>query len=281
MAIYEILNRKVDARKDGDACLFNGYLEDYLNLKDGEIETNFKESLEKVLQAEPDIKICVCLHSSVNTTAISNQIIRYKDIFKLNGKPLVIPYILYLEKNGEERAIIISDDKDYGYIYAKGIYYCMTEPSGEFIDCKNELVAIDAKQEIILQVLNQLFTSKAGSIQRNIDCEYFHNYDELKATAIAAADVLRQEALQNLPNIEDRTDSIYHYITNWFLLKKVLYVQYMVNKNILYKVHNNNIKKQRNQAKLNSEEIEILSFSEMWRIPMCDDQIQSSESIAV
>lgn len=267
MAIYEILNRKVDARKDGDACLFNGYLEDYLNLKDGEIETNFKESLEKVLQAEPDIKICVCLHSSVNTTAISNQIIRYKDIFKLNGKPLVIPYILYLEKNGEERAIIISDDKDYGYIYAKGLYYCMTEPAGEFINCKNEIVAISSKQETILKVLNQLFTVKAGSIQRSIDHELFHNYEELKTVSKEAANALKLEAMEKLPELEDRTHAICHYVSNWFLLKKVLYVQYMVNKNILSNVHENNIKKQRNQAKMNSEEIDILSFSEMWRLP--------------
>ncbi len=41
----------------------------------------------------------------------------------------------------------------------------------------------------------------------------------------------------------------------------------MVNKNILSSIHENNIKKQRNQAKLNSEEIDILSFSEMWRLP--------------
>ena len=49
-------------------------------------------------------------------------------------------------------------------------------------------------------------------------------------------------------------------------MKKVLYVQYMVNKDILNSVHEGNIKKQRNQAKLNADEISFLSFSEMWRI---------------
>ena len=29
MAICAILGQKLDSRKDGDDCLFNGYLEDY------------------------------------------------------------------------------------------------------------------------------------------------------------------------------------------------------------------------------------------------------------
>ena len=53
---------------------------------------------------------------------------------------------------------------------------------------------------------------------------------------------------------------------HWFLLKKVLYVQYMVNKSILNTVHEGNVKKQRNQAKLNADEISFLSYSEMWRM---------------
>lgn len=267
MAICAILGQKVDSRKDGDDCLFNGYLEDYLSLRENEIDDDLKESFEKVLEVEPDTKICVDLHCAVNIEAISNQIIRYKDICKLNGKPLVIPYILYFQHDDEHRAIIICDCKQYGYIYAKGLYYCMTEPAGEFIDCKNEIVAISSNQETILKVLNQLFTVKAGSIQRNIDHELFHNYEELKTASKEAANALKLEAMKKLPELEDRTNAIYHYVTNWFLLKKVLYVQYMVNKNILSSIHENNIKKQRNQAKLNSEEIDILSFSEMWRLP--------------
>ena len=244
MAICAILGQKVDSRKDGDDCLFNGYLEDYLSLRENEIDDDLKESFEKVLEVEPDTNIC-----------------------KLNGKALVIPYILYFQHDDEDRAIIICDCKQYGYIYAKGLYYCMTEPAGEFIDCKNEIVAISSNQETILKVLNQLFTVKAGSIQRNIDHELFHNYEELKTASKEAANALKLEAMEKLPELEDRTNAIYHYVTNWFLLKKVLYVQYMVNKNILSSIHENNIKKQRNQAKLNSEEIDILSFSEMWRLP--------------
>ena len=143
----------------------------------------------------------------------------------------------------------------------------MTEPAANLLTARMRFVAISSKQETILKVLNQLFTVKAGSIQRSIDHELFHDYEELKAASKEAANALKLEAMEKLPALEDRTHAIYHYVTNWFLLKKVLYVQYMVNKNILSSVHENNIKKQRNQAKMNSEEIDILSFSEMWRLP--------------
>ena len=39
----------------------------------------------------------------------------------------------------------------------------------------------------------------------------------------------------------------------------------MVNKNILNSGHEGNVKKQRNQAKLNADEISFMSYSEMWR----------------
>ncbi len=42
MAICAILSQKLDSRKDGDDCLFNGYLEDYLSLKENEIHIQFK-----------------------------------------------------------------------------------------------------------------------------------------------------------------------------------------------------------------------------------------------
>ena len=75
----------------------------------------------------------------------------------------------------------------------------MTEPAGEFIDCKNEIVAISSKQETILKVLNQLFTVKAGSIQRSIDHELFHNYEESKTASKEAANALKLEATEKLP----------------------------------------------------------------------------------
>ena len=42
--------------------------------------------------------------------------------------------------------------------------------------------------------------------------------------------------------------------------------QYMVNKDILNNVHEGNVKKQRNQAKLNADQVLFLSYSDMYRL---------------
>ena len=266
MAIYSILDEKLDNRRSGEDCVFNGYLEDYLNMTDVVIDPVLREAFTAILAKEPETKICVGLRSEVNRDAISNQIIRYKDVFKLAGKPLIYPYILYLAKEGEERALLIEPGADFGFIKAKGLYYCMTEPGSEFIECKNEIVAVSTeKPELIQTAFDALFTQRAGALQRRIDGNFYRNYDELKEAAVKAANAMKESAPAILAAMEDRTDAIYEYVINWFLLKKVLYVQYMVNKNILSSVHEGNVKKQRNQAKLNADEITFLSYSEMWR----------------
>jgi len=83
---------------------------------------------------------------------------------------------------------------------------------------------------------------------------------------VEAADAQVKECREILPELSDRTSTIYQYVVNWFLLKKVLYVQYMVNKNFLNTVHEGNVRRQRNQAKLHADDIQIVSYSEMWRM---------------
>lgn len=266
MAITAILNSKLDARNSSDDCTFNGYLEDYLNMEDTGLDSVLREAFTAIQENAVETKICVGLRSEINNDAISNQIIRYKDVFKLNGKPLIYPYTLYLTKDEQDRALLVVPYTKYGFIRAKGLYYCMTEPGSEFIDCKNEIVAICAeKAEDIIKAFENLFTQRAGALQRSIDGRHFRNYEDLKAAAIAASEEIKQEAPAVLAALEDRTGQIYENVVNWFLLKKVLYVQYMVNKNILNTVHEGNVKKQRNQAKLNADEITFMSYSEMWR----------------
>ena len=266
MLICAILDQKIDSRKNGDDCTFNGYLEDYLSMEENDLDPVLKEAFLSVQEKEPETKIIVGLKSEINNDAISNQIIRYKDVFKLNGKPLVYPYILYLKKENEEKALLVVPYSRYGFIKAKGLYYCMTEPGSEFIDCKNDIVAISTdKADKIAEVFTSLFGGRAGALQRSIDRQSFTNYEDLKASALAAAEELKKEAPAVLAALEDRSAKICEYVTDWFLLKKVLYVQYMVNKNILNSVHEGNVKKQRNQAKINADEITFLSYSEMWR----------------
>lgn len=283
MAICTILDQKIDSRKNGDDCEFNGYLEDYLNLG-SELEPALKEALEKILASEPDAKICVNLRSEINQNAISNQIIRYKDIFKLTGKAMEYPYIIYVTRETEQRALLVVPAAPYSFIYAKGCYYCMTEPGSPFIDCKNEIVAVSSdKSEVIVDAWDKIFKMKAGALQRSIDRRFFASYDDLKNDAVKAANELKEEAPEKLAAVsgENRQEEIYQYVIKWFLLKKVLYVQYMVNKNILNTVHEGNVKKQRNQAKLNADEISFLSFSEMWRMTREQaDQMSEAEEKA-
>ena len=278
MAITAILNSKLDSNNNGDDCTFNGYLEDYLNMENIELDPVLRNAFAEIQANAVDTKICVGLRSEINNDAISNQIIRYKDVFKLNGKPLIYPYILYLTQDEQDRALLVVPFSKFGFIKAKGLYYCMTEPGSEFIDCKNEIVAICSDSaEAIVKAFGSLFSQRAGALQRNIDGRYFRNYDELKAAAVEAAETLKKEAPAVLSALEDRTEQIYEYVVNWFLLKKVLYVQYMVNKNILNSVHEGNVKKQRNQAKLNADDITFMSYSEMWRTTGAAEEAESSE----
>ena len=147
------------------------------------------------------------------------------------------------------------------------MYYCLTEPGSEFAEVKNEIVSIASESSAeIAKVFTDMFIEKAGALQRTLDKKFFTNYEELKVIALAAAEEEKQNAIDTLPALEDRTQQIYQYVVHWFLLKKVLYVQYMVNKIILKTEHDGNVKKQRNQAKINADSVVFLSYSEMWRV---------------
>lgn len=266
MAIEMILEQQLDSRHGGEDCLFNGFLEDYLNLEDLGLDPILEEAFKIIRDQNPNTRICAGMKADINRDAISNQIIRYKDIFKLTGKALTYPYILYERKNDEERALLVVPYEEYSYLFAKGYYYCMTEPGSPLLDCKNEIVTVSSDDPAwIARTYEEMFVKKAGALQRGIDHSFFANYEELKDKAVKAAEIQKEKAYAELPALEDRTPAIYKYVVNWFLLKKVLYVQYMVNKDILNRVHEGNVKKQRNQAKLNADDVQFISFSEMWR----------------
>ncbi|MBR0479241.1 MAG: hypothetical protein IJJ24_09140 [Solobacterium sp.] len=267
MAVFEILAQMLDSRHGGNDCDFNGYLEDYLSNEE-DLDPILKEAFHAVAAADPECRICAGLLSTISRSAISNQIIRYKDVFKLVGRPLRFPYLLYTRKDEEDRALLITPAGQNGYLLAKGYYYCMTEPGGLGAQCQNEIVAVCAENAgIILKAFEDLLQKKAGAVQRGLDHMHFSHYEDLKEQALKAAEQLKTEATEKLERIEDRTALIYEYVIQWFLLKKVVYVQYMVNKDILNKAHEGNVHRQRNQAKLNADEVSFLSYSEMWRIP--------------
>ena len=83
--------------------------------------------------------------------------------------------------------------------------------------------------------------------------------------ALRISNKMHDEAFDKLKDVEDKYEMIREYIVKWFLLKKVLYVQYMLNKDFLTNVHEGNVRKQRNQAKINADEIAFISYSSLWR----------------
>ena len=103
MAIYDVLCT-ISHEKETAQCHFNGYLEDYLTLlEQQEGNQTIREILEQISKLDESLKICVGLQLSINQKAIANQIIRYKDAFKLHADAIVCPYIIYGYKSGTEK----------------------------------------------------------------------------------------------------------------------------------------------------------------------------------
>ena len=273
MALMTILEQVKDKRRECNDCDFNGYLEDYIETI--EEESTIKSCFHSILEKNADMKICVNFRFSINKEVISNQIIRYKDSFKLQGNPIVCPYILYGNENDNDRGLILVDNREEAYLYAKGVYYCLTEPMSAFVDAKNEIIAMAATDEAsVMKIFDRLFTYKAGALQRELDRKAYDNYDDLKTDAMNAAQKMKDEAAERIRSAENPEDEIRNLVVSWFLLKKVVYVQYMVSKDILERVHEGNIKKQRNQAKMNSDEIPFLSYSDCWRSLQTAEEIE-------
>lgn len=260
MGIYELLSQAIDTRKGGNACDFNGYLEDYLEMVEegSEIST----LLHALFEADNDLKICVNYRIGLSENSISNLIIRYKDINKLDEKPLKCPYIVYTKKDGQEKAILLASE----YIYAKGLYYCATESGSVFEGCKNDIIALDTKNvETVVGLLTKVFGNRAGYLQRDIDRKTYANYDVMFEHALSISENVRNTIFDTLKEVEDKSELIKQTVVNWFLLKKYVYVQYMVDKNLLTTRHEGNTKAQRNQAKQNADAIRFISMPELYK----------------
>lgn len=275
LAVFDHLVKVLDQRKDSNECAFNGYLEDFLS-----IQENFKyqDLFQDMLELNSEFRICVGLGFNVNKEVISNQIIRYKDASKLPERAMRCPYIIYLSTDEYQKAIIFGEANQY--LLAKGYYYCLTEQYALLEDSRNEIIALslDNKSLIIDKMTKFLQRdSRAGAIQREIDGYYFNNIHELIDMALSNATEFRDQAKQDLLKIEDRSEYIYNMITRWYLLKKVVYVSYMMNKDVLRDECDNEIKKQRYNAKINSDKIPFMALSEMWRLKV--DEMEETKKV--
>ena len=273
MAVQESMSKLLDKRRDGADCLFNGYLEDYLatdeNLAD-------KDLFQQILQLENEMMICVNYGFNANRSVISNQIIRYKDAYKVPDKAMKIPYILYFQKEDVQRGIVLSDD----YLLSKGFYYILTEQFALLEDSRNDLIALSTDNEaLVLEKIQKLLRkeTRAGAIQREADNYYYQNTEELIEIARKKAAAVKENALLELVNMTDRGDYIYNCVMKWYLLKKVAYVTLMMDKNYLKKECDSDIKTQRFKAKEASDSINFIIYSEMWRMKNEEESTEEVE----
>ena len=266
MAIYEILQDKAD-KHSSLSGFFNGSLDNFINSSFNTHE-EFNTLFEELLSIEPELQVCAQLPVRISVKAISNQIIRYKDAFKLPENAIVVPLILYWHKNDQDKAIMFATTD---YIEAKGLYYCLTEPDLEFGQCRNEILTMCLKEEFTADIKNAFENlhsgqKAAGAIQRSLDRRYINNVDDMKEKAVVLAKEIFDKSSEELLDMEDRGPLINETIARIFLIKKALYVQYMMSKDLLANRHEGDVKKQRQFAKAYSDEVPIVSLSSLWRL---------------
>lgn len=277
MAICDILNEVIDFRRSEDGiCAFNGFLEDYLSLlEDDESQADLYALLLQLFDKDNNLKIICDLQLSINRTAIANQIIRYKDAFKLPKGVIKVPYLIYGSYDGQkgpvQKAMIMTVGDEDAYILAKSLYYVMSEPDNEFEGTRNEIIATalcPSRMEAALKAIDSFFMRdfKAGNVQRTLDGVFFDTYDEMYELAHQICDTQKANLNEVINQAEDTEAVIYNIIATWFLMKKFTYVQYMMDKNTLTTKHEGNVKRQRQTAKEKSDSIAFVSFSEMWKM---------------
>lgn len=272
MAIYDVLSGLQDDREQPRGiCAFNGYLEDYVAC----IETSASHEethaiLASLVEIDESMKIVVDLGLDINKEAIANQIIRYKDAFKLPAGTIRCPYVIYGTCGTSQRAIIVTLGGQEAYVQAKALYYVMSEPDNAFEGTRNEIIAINASVDQIDRVVTiatAFFIDgrKAGILQRDLDSLVFPTYDAMYESAKKVADDQIQEVQALLAKSGNVEKNINQMIATWFLMKKFTYVQYMMDKHCLHAVYEGNVKRQRQMAKTKCDEINFISFSELWK----------------
>lgn len=272
MAIYDILNEVKDQRAAQGICMFNGYLEDYLSMiEEEEDKKDVYATLKEIFESDSNLKICVDLQLNINKDAIANQIIRYKDSFKLPHGTIQCPYVLYGKMQEAQKAMILTLGNQEEYVLAKALYYVMSEPENEFEGTRNEIIAAsicEENKDLVMESIDRFFfrNDKAGIVQRNLDAKMFLNYDEMYDMAQKMASYQLVNLKDILTESEDKESTINKIIATWFLLKKFSYVQYMMDKNNLNRIHEGNVKKQRQVAKEKCDAIGFVSYSELWKL---------------
>lgn len=269
--ILEVLGACADQRTENGCCEFNGYLEDYITILEerGGCEKQL-DLFKKFMEINESYRIIVDLQLTCNKETIANQIIRYKDAFKLPEGQLKAPYILYTKVNEKVTGILCSFGGKEESIYAKGAYLVLSEPGNQYEAIRNDVVSVAFDDEVLthqMDLIKRFVTGsdKAGYIQRGLDMIVFKNLDDMVNTAIGIAENQCTNGVEALKDAEDPRASIYKLIEHWFYLKKFVYVQTMMDKSRLNSMYDGNPKKQRQAAKQNADAIKYVSYSECWK----------------
>lgn len=252
MNLYELLSETQN-------CDFNGYLVDYLKIY--QPMPKYADTFNALIKFQDSWRLIVNYRFDLSTKSATNKIIHYKDLHKLPKKAFRCPFIAYSKDEKGARAIIFSDN----YIIAKGLYLSLSEKGNIFENYRNEIIVMNfSDYRLLKNMLKQLYTKKAGYLQRIIDHQMFNGYDEMFAEAKTCAIQMTSKLKNELNVCSHKEKIIAEAICHWFLLKKCVYVEYMVNKEILKKRHHNDQNLQRTQAKTNADAIQIIPYAKMW-----------------
>ena len=267
MDSFVTLTNILDQRKGNPHCEFNGFLEDYA----AQIPDNHPHLslFRKILEKDCDFRVLVRYRFDINHNLISNQIIRYKDVQKIPDHQFDLPYLVYGKNpDGELCGLILLDGDMSSYLLAKGYFLALTEQGSVFEDMKNQCVSCYVDHPNLFKAIDKLYVdkSKAGAVQRMLDSDVFGSYDELLQKVHQAALQIQEGTKNNIAKVEKRESVIYPAVVKWFLLKKMIYVHTMMNRSLLQNECENDVRKQRHIAKLNSDHVQFLMYSEMWRM---------------
>lgn len=267
MAVVSVLSEVLDKRKGAKDCLFNGFLEDYLASDIG-LKSPYKNELETLLESYPDLRVMVDYRFNVHKKAITNQIIRYRDVYKIPENYFDFGLILYGAVQDKEVAVLVSDgDRPIDYYLARGMFYCVTEQFGLLEEARYDAMVITAKhmneiKSFLEQVANKV---RLTTLQSKLDRQYFHDFEDLNNQVMKMAQDMNDSLPSDIEaNKNDKGYVVYRNVAACFLFKKLLYVQYMTNKALLNTRAEGNMKKHRTNAKELIDQVPFTPFRLMW-----------------
>lgn len=267
MESFVTLTQILDQRKGNPNCEFNGFLEDYVaSLEEDHPQIQL---FRKILEKDCDFRILVHYRFNINHELISNQIIRYKDIQKIPAYQFDLPYLIYGQNEDKELCgLILLEGKEDAYILAKGYYLALTEQGSILEAVKNQCVSCNTEHPNLFKAMDKLHDDhlKAGAVQRMLDSDIFCNYQDLLEVVQGVSIKVQNKVKDFIKSVENKEAVIYPAVVHWFLLKKMVYVHTMMNRNLLLQDCEGDVRKQRHLAKLNSDHVQFLMYSEMWRM---------------